>query len=86
MKATMESTDRIVGVDVMTATDPPQKARISARVWEGKTQAGVAFVAYIPLVQVDREADNVEFARALKEHKQPDAATERAIDLRFFID
>lgn len=81
MKAHITSTDRVVDID---AIGFPGKTK--ARVWEGETDSGILFTAYIPLLQVDRKADNSEFERELTEHKQPDPSTIRAIDMRFFVD
>lgn len=79
MKATITSTDRIVEIR------DPNNNRVMARVWEGVTEAGVPFVAYISLVQVHQGEDQAEFQRALQENKPPSADTVRAIDLRFII-
>lgn len=79
MKASIEST-----TEVVTITDIKGN-RCLARVWEGKTEAGVPFVAYITTVQVHKSHDGSQFARELQEHKQPNADTRRAIDLRFII-
>jgi hypothetical protein len=79
MKATIESTDRIV-----TITDP-QGAKALARVWEGTTAAGIPFVAYITMVQVRSNQQAAEFERELQEHKLPEPETLRAIDLRFIL-
>jgi len=76
MKASITSTDSIVNIG----------GGISARVWEGVSEKGVPFVAYIAVVQVKRAAANEEFERELNEfHKDPDAATLRAIDLRMIL-
>lgn len=74
MKATIESTDKVVVVNMARA-----------RVWEGVTEAGVPFVAYIAMVQVKNDADNSQFERELEQHKQPSAETVRAIDARFIL-
>lgn len=79
MKATIVSTDKIVPI-----TDP-NGARALARVWEGVTENGIPFVAYITRVQVRSNLDGREFERDLQEHKPADAETLRAIDLRFVI-
>lgn len=82
MKATIVSTSAIV--EMKDAHGNP----FAARVWEGETMAGVAFTAYIPVVQVRSKADNREFARDLQECKEPSAETLRAlraIDLRLVI-
>lgn len=77
MKATMTSTNAVVSID--------QEGKIKARVWEGVTEAGVPFTAYIALCQVHKGADNTQFERELSEHKPPERATQRAIDARFII-
>jgi len=81
MKAKIESTDRIVDIQ---AVGHPGKTK--ARVWEGVTDGGVRFTAYIPVVQVHRRDDNSEFERELSEHKQPDQSTQHAIALLMFVD
>lgn len=80
MQATITSTNAIV--DIPAVGHP---GTTKARVWEGITEHGVAFTAYIPLVQVARSADNSAFERELQEHKQPSAETRRAIDLRMVL-
>lgn len=77
MKATITSTDRIVTAD--------KAGTVKARVWEGISEAGVPFTAYVTFVQVHRNEDNSEFERELSEHKAPNADTVRAIDARFVI-
>src|SRR5262245_4354597 len=69
MKATIESTDQIVAIGRADET----------RVWEGITEGGIEFVAYISLLQVRRDKDCAEFDRALREHKQPSDTTRRAV-------
>ncbi|AXK79975.1 hypothetical protein DW352_05245 [Pseudolabrys taiwanensis] len=81
MKATIQSTDRVVSISDPTCAC----ATLQARVWEGVTESGVPFVAYITIVQVHRKEDNTEFERELQEHKAPDASTLRAIDSRFVL-
>jgi hypothetical protein len=80
MKATITSTDRIVEIS------DPQGRRAAARVWEGVTEGGVAFTAYITQTQVlagqGREA---EFNRDLIRSGPPTAETVKAIDLRYVI-
>lgn len=79
MKATIQSTTEIV------ETRDPQGRPALARVWEGITEAGVPFTAYITTVQVRTDADNTVFVRELQEHVAPSAETIRAIDLRFVL-
>lgn len=75
MKAQMESTDQVVKM--------PGGQR--ARVWEGVSENGVPFVAYVCLVQVYKDADAAEFDKALSEHKLANKMTLEAIDQRFII-
>ena len=79
MKATITSTDQVV-----TMKDYEDKP-YTARVWECVSERGVPFTAYIPTVQVARDADNSVFERELREHKAPHADTQRAIDMRFVL-
>ena len=77
MKATITSTTAIVSLD--------GAGKVKARVWEGITEAGVPFTAYIVTCQVHKDADNSEFERELHEHKEPEPATSRAIDARMIL-
>jgi len=79
MKATIESTTECVDMINLAG------ATYRARVWEGITEGGVAFTAYIVTVQVRKDADNAEFERDLQEHKPPSLETIRAIDPRFVL-
>lgn len=85
MKATIQSTDRLVNITASSGPPLREPRSVEARVWEGVTEAGVRFTAYIPLVQVATDADNSVFERELTEHKRPDPETLRAIDLRFVL-
>jgi hypothetical protein len=80
MKATITSTDQIV--DVKAVGHP---GMTKARVWEGATEGGVRFTAYIPVVQVHKGDDNSQFERELSEHKPPEDWTKRAIDARMVL-
>lgn len=78
MQATITSTDIIVSVDA--------DGKVMARAWEGITEKGVRFTAYITTCQVHRLCDNSEFERDLKETTKPaEAATLRAIDARLLF-
>jgi hypothetical protein len=80
MKATIESTDRIVEVS------DPSGRRALARVWQGVTESGVRFTAYITQTQVrSGEGREAEFNRDLVRSGPPDAETIKAIDLRYVI-
>lgn len=79
MKATINSTN-FVGV-----MKDAEGREYACRVWEGVTEAGVPFTAYIGRVQVARDADCSIFERELQENTAPRADTQRAIDMRFII-
>ena len=80
MKAVIVSTDHII--DVTVPGPHESKVVCLARVWEGVTDKGVEFTAYIPLVQTLATADNTEFEAQLREHKKPNLGTRHAIDAR----
>ena len=80
MKATITSTDRIVPIKTVDLNE-----KMMARVWEGVTEAGVPFTAYIPIVQVHKSADNAQFEAELTEHKPPSTDTLKAIDARLIL-
>ena len=80
MKARIESTDQIVTVKAVGFD-----GQTKARVWEGVTDAGVRFTAYIPIVQVHKGDDNSQFERELSEHKPPEKWTRHAIDARMIL-
>lgn len=80
MKAKIESTNQIVDIQAIG-----HAGLTKARVWEGMTEAGVRFTAYIPIVQVHKDDDNSQFERELSEHKSPEDWTRRAIDARMVL-
>jgi hypothetical protein len=64
-----------------------QDNRVPARIWEGKTDAGVPVLAFITRISPqtnDPEANEV-FARELKETRKPTLLTRAAIDTRFVL-
>jgi hypothetical protein len=65
MKATITSTSECAKVQ-----------GVLTRVWEGVSEAGVEFTAYIALVKVPRNADNSQFERELSEHTFEDIRIE----------
>ena len=79
MKATITSTSAVVDMK------DPKGREYTCRVWEGVTEAGVPFTAYVGTVQVARNADNSVFERELQEHTTVRPDTQRAIDMRFVI-
>ncbi|MBC6444597.1 MAG: hypothetical protein GDA50_04085 [Alphaproteobacteria bacterium GM202ARS2] len=70
MKATITSTTEIVDID---------GSQHMARVWEGVSEKGIHFTAYVSLVQVKRSDDCDEFDRELQEHKRPSTETRIAM-------
>lgn len=80
MKATITSTNQIV--DIKAIGHP---GMTKARVWEGVTDSGVQFTAYIPIVQVLKADDNSQFESELQEHKVPELSTVHAIEARMVI-
>lgn len=60
MQVTLTSTDRIVELEIDGRTVP-------ARVWVGRTAAGIECHAYITRIAVARSADAAEFEAALRE-------------------
>ncbi|WKA31584.1 hypothetical protein [Bradyrhizobium roseum] len=80
MKATIESTDCIVEIS------DPSGRRASARVWEGVTEGGVKFTAYITQTQVRAGAGReAEFNRDLIRSGRPSVETAKAIDHRYVV-
>lgn len=78
MKVTITSTNALVTIDKAKA--------IQARVWEGVTERGVPFVAYITYLQVKGSDQQAEFQRELAEHSPaPEASTLKAIDMRMIL-
>ena len=73
MKATLESTSKIVSVN-----------GVPARIWEGKTEKGTRFMAFITRVAVPEGLDQAEFTTELKETAVPSADAE-SIPLRFIL-
>lgn len=66
MKATLESTSKIVRLKVKGNEDG-----VPARIWEGTTESGIPFHAFIVRVAVDKGADNSQFERELQETRSP---------------
>lgn len=77
MKATITSTKMIVEMK------DAQGRSYSCRVWEGATEDGAAFTAYIGRIQVAATESSSEFDADLSEHSEPSTETKRAIDHRF---
>ena len=77
MRVTLENTSRIV--ELMVAGHP-----VPARIWEGRTDKGVACHAYVTRIAVDEKKNAAEFERDLQECAPPSPAIE-AIPLRMIL-
>lgn len=73
MKATLESTSKIVTMN-----------GIPCRIWEGKTESGIPFHAYIVRVAVAPNQDNSQFEKELTETAVPSAEV-AAIPMRMIL-
>jgi hypothetical protein len=73
MKITIESTTQIVEVN-----------GVSARVWEGKTEAGITVQALITRIAVLATEDVTQFTKELEEQKAPTAVA-LAFPLRMIL-
>jgi hypothetical protein len=73
MRITLESTSKIVQLNGQ-----------SVRIWQGQTESGIPMHAYVPLVAVDKDADQTEFERELRSHAPPRAELE-AIPMRMLV-
>jgi hypothetical protein len=62
MKLTLEATGRI---ETIRADDKG----VPARIWKGKTESGIEVIAYISIIQVHKDVDNLQFERELREIK-----------------
>jgi hypothetical protein len=71
VKAMIESTSKVVELD---ARD--RKGIFQARIWEGVTESGIPFHAFIVRVAVEKDSDNSQFETELKETKAPTTATQ----------
>jgi hypothetical protein len=79
MKVTLESTERIVELEMNGNVVP-------ARVWIGRTENGIECHAYITRIAVGRDDDASEFERDLREaHVQLPPVLDRAIPARLIL-
>lgn len=74
MRVTLESTTKIVELN-----------GVPARVWEGKTESGIACHAFIALIAVHKSDDSSQFERELQEQRVPENADIEAIPLRMIL-
>ena len=81
MQITIESTDRIVEI-----VDEKSGHVVLARMWEGKTAAGVEVFCLISSIAAHKDADHAEFRRDLDErHQSPSIAGMSVFPLRMVI-
>ena len=78
MKITIEPTSRFVYLEVDGASVP-------ARVWEGRTEAGVECYLLVTRIAVHKDADQSEFERNLTEQVAPSVAAVEAFPLRMVL-
>lgn len=77
MKVTIESTDKVVTLNV-------NGQEVPARIWEGATENGIRCHAYVTRIAVHEKDDASEFERDLKEHRKPSVEM-AAIPLRLIL-
>jgi len=65
MKATLESTSKMVELETREGCKMP------ARIWEGVTESGIPFHAFIIRVGVHKDLDATQFERELQEVRSP---------------
>jgi hypothetical protein len=74
MKVQMESTDLIGEVN-----------GVPARIWEGVTESGVPFMAFVTRVMVHKDHSQTEFDSEVRASPPPQQATVHPIPLRLVI-
>lgn len=86
MKATLESTTKIVNLIQRTPMSGGGTigVEVPCRIWEGTTEPGVKFHAYIPRVAVLEGEDARQFEAELESCKTPSPEVE-GIPLRLII-
>jgi hypothetical protein len=80
MKITLESTDKIVEL----YSGPNKVWPVKCRLWEGKTESGIAIHCLIPSIAVQADSDQSQFLAELKEHRPPESMTD-AYPMRMLI-
>jgi hypothetical protein len=66
MKVTLESTDKIVELTTPSGIVP-------ARLWEGRTESGIACHAFVTRIAVHADLDSAQFGRELVQCRTPSA-------------
>lgn len=83
MKATIESTSKVVTL-IVSEPNRSVTREMPARIWEGVTESGVKFHAYIVRVAVALDQDQSQFENELTEARAPSADV-AAIPLRLIL-
>ncbi|HEV2036917.1 MAG TPA: hypothetical protein VGU71_22425 [Candidatus Dormibacteraeota bacterium] len=78
MKITIESTDRVVELQV-------HGVQVPARVWEGKTERGAPVAVLVTRIAAHLEDDQADFERDLKETRPPSTHAVEAFPLRLIL-
>lgn len=74
MQIFLENTTRLIDVN-----------GIKARLWEGETKSGIPIHCLIIRIAVNKEANQEEFERELKNVSPPSAASEQAFPSSFLM-
>ncbi len=74
MKITIENTSRFIEIN-----------GVPARVWEGRTESGVAVHCAITRIAVHKNDDAAEFEKELSETRPPSDAAKEAFPLRMIL-
>lgn len=82
MEITIHNTSKIV--KLLQDDLPVQINTFPARIWEGKTQSGIAVHCYVTRIAVSNKDNTAEFERELQECVPPSSAVQ-AIPLRMIL-
>lgn len=84
MKLIIESTSKIVELEVTLSGHSSSGCIIPARLWEGETASGIRVHCYIARVAVGKDEDQTQFQRELQECRAPSPEV-AAIPLRMIL-
>lgn len=84
MKLIIESTSKVVELELPLSMSNPRGAVVPARIWEGQTDTGIRVHCYITRVAVGNEQDQSQFEAELRECRAPSPAV-AAIPLRLIL-
>lgn len=77
MKITIESTTKVVHLRLESGTCP-------ARIWEGKSEAGIPVICFVTRIAVKNGQDTSQFEKELAEQKPPSAEAD-SFPLRLIV-